>query len=161
MLSAFCGEDPDQHVGVDVLAHFQGLAEACMSEWTLEEKMVDIFSRTALSTMYCRRHNDGCGFRHCSIDISGFPCVDYSPSGNQLGVNGPTFPVLLALCSWHRQRGTEVVLLENVPEFPIQVLTCLMGDMYEIYPFYLEPADAGADYLSRMRVFVLLVRKGD
>lgn len=52
------------------------------------------------------------------------------------------------------------MLLENVPEFPIDILKTLVGDMYEIVPFYVEPSDAGCDYLSRMRVFILMILRG-
>ena len=52
------------------------------------------------------------------------------------------------------------MLLENVPEFPIEILKALVSDMYEIIPFYIEPSDAGCEYLSRMRVFILMYLRG-
>ena len=94
------------------------------------------------------------------IDISGFPCVDYSPAGNQRGIHGPTFPVLLTLLQWHRQRRTKLVFLENVPEFPIAVVKSLMEDMYDVKHFYMKPADSCCEYLSRMRIFIVLMLKG-
>ena len=53
-----------------------------------------------------------------------------------------------------------MVLLENVPEFCVEILRALVGDLYEIVAFYIEPADAGCEYLSRMRAFILMYLRG-
>lgn len=159
MLQSICTpSNPDEHVGRDIFDHFNIRAE--ISQWTLWQKISRIFSTPALPVMWCERHQQYCVFKPCDIDISGFPCVDYSPSGTQSGIQGSTFPVLLALLSWHRQRRTRIVLLENVPEFSTDILKSLVDDMYEIVPFYVEPSDAGCEYLSRMRVFILMILRG-
>lgn len=98
--------------------------------------------------------------RHIDIDVSGTPCVDWSPTGSQLGVAGPTFVVLLALIAWYRASNPYIVILENVPEFDTSVLDYLLSDLYELHFFYLSPADFGCEYLSRMRLFVLGLRRG-
>ena len=153
--------NPDEHVGRDIFDHFNIRCPANeISQWTLWQKISRILSTPALPVMWCDRHQNYCVFKTCDVDISGFPCVDYSPSGSQLGILGATFPVLLALLSWHRQRRTRVVLLENVPEFSVDILKALVSDLYEILPFYVEPSDAGCEHLSRMRVFILMYLRG-
>ena len=161
VLTSICTPgDPDEHVGQDIFDHFHDLKGCQLSQWTLWQKISRILTMPALPVMWCERHQEYCVFRTCDIDISGFPCVDYSPSGGQRGIEGSTFPVLLALISWHRQRRTRIVLLENVPEFNIEILKSLASDLYEILPFFVEPSDAGCEYLSRMRVFILMYLRG-
>lgn len=161
MLETFCCTN-DEHVGCDVFDHLSGIEEECssLSQLSVLRKVTHILTRPALPYIWCKRHHQYCNLQSTDIDISGFPCTDYSPAGKQAGVAGPTFPVLLALISWHRQRKTKLVFLENVPEFPVMILTQLAGDMYEIHPFYLEPADVGCEQLSRMRVFILMILRG-
>ena len=96
-------------------------------------------SSAMLPWVWCVRHGRLCHLRPSEVDISGFPCTDWSPSGKQAGVFGPTFEVLLALIGWHRSVKTPVVLLENVPEFEVEVLRCLAGDLYDIQDFYIQP----------------------
>lgn len=148
--------------GDNVLGRIQHLAEnlSSVSKWTLWQKISGIMSMAPLPGIWCTRHQRYCQLQKCDIDISGFPCVDFSPSGKQLGCHGPTFPVILALLSWHRQKKTKLVFLENVPEFPIEVLELLMSDLYYVKCFYLQPSDSGCEFLSRMRVFILLMLKG-
>lgn len=161
VLTEFCDRE-DEHVGDNVLGHIQHLAEnlGSVSKWTLWQKISGIMSMATLPDIWCTRHQRYCQLQRCDIDISGFPCVDFSPSGKQLGCHGPTFPVILALLSWHRQRKTKLVFLENVPEFPIEILELLMSDLYYVKCFYLQPSDSGCEFLSRMRVFILLMLKG-
>jgi len=129
--------------------------------WTLEQKIHQMMTAPVSDYIHCKRHGGClCKLLPSDLDISGFPCVDYSPAGKQLGVHGSSFPALLALCAWHRQRRTKLALLENVPEFPISVLEALMGDLYVVKPFYMEPSDSGCEFLSRMRVFILLMLRG-
>ncbi|CAE7948795.1 unnamed protein product [Symbiodinium sp. KB8] len=77
-----------------------------------------------------------------------------------LGMAGPTFPVLVCLLAWHRASRTKIVFLENVPSFPISTIEALMGDLYTCYFFYLSPSDVGCEYLSRQRVFIMLLLRG-
>ena len=55
---------------------------------------------------------------------------------------------------------TKVVMLENVPEFPLPVLEALVADMYTVHAFYLSPADVACEFLSRKRLFMLLLLRG-
>ena len=93
-----------------------------------------------------------CQIREADLDLSGFPCVDWSPSGLQAGVYGHSFGVLVALLAYHRAMKSRIVMLENVPEFEVGVLRLLAGDLYEVHEYYVEPRDIGAGYLSRLRI---------
>jgi hypothetical protein len=75
-------------------------------------------------------------------------------------VKGPTIGVVLAWGQWHLCRRTPLILFENVPEFPVDLLRALLGHVYKIYTFYLSPADVGIEFLSRLRLFVWMVFEG-
>ena len=126
----------------------------------LANKIVKIMSSAAKSTMRCVVHDDDCVLGDAELDISGFPCVDWAPSGLMRGIYGPTFGILLALIQWHRFKRTQIIVLENVPEFNEQVLRCLMSDLWDLHFFYVCPADVACEYLMRMRLFVLCLLRG-
>ena len=153
-----CAAD-DEHVGVDLLSHF-GVSFQQASAWTLWQKLVMFFSLPALPLMWCERHQQYCYFRRCDVDCSGFPCVDWTPAGRRRGLHGSTLPVLLSLLAWHRARRTRIVMLENVPEFPLAVLESLVSDVYTVHGFQLSPSDVGFEFLSRKRFFMLLLLRG-
>ena len=141
VLCASCAQASAEHVFDDVLAHFQIATLADINRLCTSDKMSLIFNSPIVEQMPCRLHGGRCSVPFCDVDNSGVPCVDYSPAGSQLGIFGPTFALLCALIAFHRQRGTPVVFIENVPEFPIQILHHLAGDLYEVYAFYLTPED--------------------
>ena len=141
------------------MGHF-GLDIREISSLSLLQKLTTFFTRPALPFIWCYRHERFCHLSRCDVDISGFPCVDYSKSGKRLGILGPTFPVLLSLLAWHRAARTKIVFLENVPEFPVLILEALMVDLFTVHPFYLSPEDVACEYLSRKRVFIMLLLRG-
>ena len=149
----------DVHIGLDLLEHF-GVSASHISTWAFFERIMFFFTSPALAYIWCERHRAYCRISSCDIDCSGFPCVDYSPCGSRLGMAGPTFPVLVCLLAWHRASRTKIVFLENVPSFPISTIEALMGDLYTCYFFYLSPSDVGCEYLSRQRVFIMLLLRG-
>lgn len=154
-----------EHVGGNLLGHLLPfsageLSLSDMAGWSPWEKMQFIFTSKCVPYMHCLIHGKNCMMEEVDIDISGFPCVDYSPAGTQKGIYGVTLPVLLALLKWHRSRKTKVVFLENVPEFPVEIVNHLMDDMYAVRHFYMKPADSGCEHLSRMRVFMILTLRG-
>ena len=160
-----CGAFDSGHVGADVLEHLLPFASGEMTlqdtfDWTIWEKIQFFFTQKCVPYMRCAVHGGHCMLDEADMGVAGFPCVDYSPAGNQKGIAGPTFAVLLAILKWHRVRRTRVVFLENVPEFPKEAVQQLMSDMYDFEYFYMKPADSGCEYLSRMRLFMILLLKG-
>ena len=162
VLIAGCSQDPDadEHVGADMIMGHFGLDATEVSSLSLLGKLTTFFTRPALPFIWCFRHNRYCHLSRCDLDCSGFPCTDYSPAGKKLGILGPTFPVLLSLLSWHRASRTRILFLENVPEFPLLILEALMGDLFTVHPFYLSPEDVACEFLSRKRVFLMLLLRG-
>lgn len=163
VLTAYCHE-PEEHVGVNVLDHSPSLRTSASDfmSWTLGDRIARVMCAPAADhkSIWCHRHQQYCRFHACDVDISGVPCVDFSPAGKQLGILGPSMLVILSLLSWHRQSCTKLIFLENVPEMPIEIVEQLMGDIYVIKAFYVEPSDAACEYLSRMRLFICLMRRG-
>lgn len=160
MLISQCDGD-DQHVGGDLLEHVHmDLLPEDISSWCLWTKICKFLMAPVLPFMWCYRHQRYCFFNPCDVDNSGFPRVDYSPAGSQLGCHGPTFIVLLALLAWRRCHRTKIVCLENVAEFPVSIVRSLMEDLYVVEEYYVTLEDAGCEYISRMRVFMLLCLKG-
>ena len=159
VLGASCAAHEDTHVGRDVLEHF-GLSLSYISTWTVWQKVVHIFSLYPRSFMYCTVHQHWCNFGACDLDVSGFPCTDFSPAGLREGIHGKTFTVLLCLLAWHRCCRTRIICLENVVQFPSQVLEALVKDMYQVHIFEMDPSASGCEHVSRRRVFFLLLLKG-
>ena len=163
LLAACDPENEDEHVASDVLDHLDwgDWSVATVSTWLLMQKVLFMFSVPIHPCMYCHRHGRYCHFARCDVDMSGTPCVDFSPAGLQRGVEGESFPVLLSFLAFHRSQKTKIILMENVPEFPaLTLLQCLMGDMYDVQEFFMEPADIGASHMSRMRVFAVMTLRG-
>jgi site-specific DNA-cytosine methylase len=155
------GRSDREHVGENVLSHFCDLGTLEeLNQLPLVAKMNKILTAIAKATLACEVHRHECSLDYIDVDVSGFPCTDWSPSGSQQGVHGPTFVVLLALVSWYRQSRPRIVFLENVPEFDVNVLEALLSDLYELHCFYLQPSDIACEHLSRMRLFVVCLLRG-
>ena len=148
-----------EHIGRNVFDHFN-LDQTFLNTRPLAEMVLTILTTPALPTLACDTHGDRCLLGTAELDVSGFPCNDWSPSGLQQGIFGAYFGVLVALVQWHRCKRTKIIILENVPEFDESVLRHLMSDLWDIHFFYISPSDVGCAYLSRMRVFILCLLRG-
>ena len=131
------------------------------NNWDIGQKIVHFFTSPIRTSIRCDNHCGGhCTLPQVDVDCSGFPCTDFAPSGLQQGVHGKTFIVILGLLAYHRSRRTRLLFMENVPEFPIEVIRLLMGDLYDVHHFYVSPADAGFEFLNRMRLFMFCILRG-
>ena len=157
MLKALAGNTC--HIGSDVFDHFN-IDRTKLVSVPVADMVFKILSTPALQTLHCDVHGGRCALSFAELDVSGFPCNDWAPSGLQRGIYGTYFAVLVALIQWHRSQRTRIIILENVPEFDENVLRYLMSDLWDIHFFYLCPADAACAYLSRMRVFILCLLRG-
>ena len=63
----------------------------------------------------CFTHGRICNGRIADINVSGLPCVDYSPSGLKRGCEGPTNSVYIIFFKKHKKRKSRVIVGENVP----------------------------------------------
>jgi site-specific DNA-cytosine methylase len=160
VLTAAAASNNLEHVFGDVLHHLQIGNLQQLNALLLPRRVSRIFTAQINRQMSCAVHGGLCIVPECDIDNSGFPCVDWSPSGNQMGIDGPSFAILCALLAFHRAKRTRALFLENVPEFRLQVLDALAGDMWTVHPFYLQPQDCACEFFSRTRLFVMLLLKG-
>ena len=74
-----------------------------------------------LCNQFCYAHNRRCRLfgpdsKSTDMDISGLPCPDMSKAGLQKFENGPTSIVFVAHAKMHIQKGTKLLIIENVPE---------------------------------------------
>ena len=163
------GNSAGEHVGMDVSDHIDlgGYTIDVINTWTVQDKVMFILRAPVRSTVRCIVHPRGEGCQHCmcvplgcDIDVSGFPCTDWSVSGNRLGVRGPTFVVLLCLVAWYRASRIPLIVLEKVPELDTSVLQTLLGDIYELVFVCLSPADVACEFINRKRLFVWGMLRG-
>jgi hypothetical protein len=147
-----------EHVFTDVLEH----AELPMwnNQWTKQKKADAVFSSKIRITMRCVVHDCDCPIPFTDVNVSGLPCVDFAPSGLQRGIEGPTFAIFLTWVHHHRTFKTLLMFFENVPEFPVAMMEALLGDLYFLYWFYICPADAAFELLSRSRLVIYFVLRG-
>jgi site-specific DNA-cytosine methylase len=146
---------PHEHICRDVMAHVQ--LPVWNADWSFRDKCFAVLTSPVSPVLWCDFHEQQCRLPDVDLDVSGFPCVDWAPSGNRLGVEGPTIGVLLCICHWHLERETPLVLLENVPDFRTELVFALMQHKYYIVVIYLSPKNVGAEFLSRERVFIWMV----
>ena len=55
-----------------------------------------------------------CPFLDVDVDVTGWPCTDFSRAGEQRREEGDTMVVFLSWAKWHRERKTPLVVGENV-----------------------------------------------
>jgi site-specific DNA-cytosine methylase len=110
--------------------------------------------------MHCEYHGKRCKLPvSIDVDLSGLPCTDFSPAGSRLGIEGETMEVFMAHARWAIVSGIKILLIENVPQLPLELIEDLYGADFNIYSFILDPSDAGFEMLSRKRQFILLVSR--
>lgn len=94
------------------------------------------------------------------ISVAGTPCQPYSPAGLRRGTSDPRAHVLLLWCRKHRAQRTKILIHENSTHLPEYILHCLMGDMYTIMRFHIEPEDVGSSCIRRARAYDVLLLRG-
>lgn len=94
------------------------------------------------------------------ISVAGTPCQPYSQAGLRRGTSDSRAHVLLLWCRKHRAQRTKILIHENSPQMPEYMLHCLMGDMYTIMRFHVEPADVGSSCVRRARAYDVLLLRG-
>ena len=67
------------------------------------------------STGWCHTHGQQCHFARSMVRVQGPPCPDYSLCGKRRGVEGKTFPALLAAGAKARATNAALCIVENVP----------------------------------------------
>ena len=83
--------------------------------------------------------------------VQGPPCPDFSSAGKRLGVAGPRLPALLAAGAKSDALAVPVLVVENVPGFPVSLAEAVYGPRYKWHGMMLEPAMVGFEMMSRTR----------
>lgn len=106
----------------------------------------------------CKVHGRTCTATVTGGHCSGCPCTDFTLWGSCRRLSGPTMPFL---AMWMRLMiilGLPFIILENVPQFPIEVLEAYMGFMYSIYDAVIDNTQFG-HVVRRQRRYILLLKK--
>ena len=84
------------------------------------EKVASIDKCCFRREAWCHTHRRSCCLWEdqppCDIFVAGFPCQDHARCGSQLHEEGPTAPTFIAAAKYHIERGTKVLVLENVSD---------------------------------------------
>ena len=91
--------------------------------------------------------------------IAGPPCVDFSPMGAGRRERGPSMACLYVWARAIRDNTPMLVIVENVPRFPVALLLSLFGDLYEVDLVILDAKDIGAP-ARRRRLYVVMTLRG-
>ena len=116
-----------------------------------EDKVMSARALPRWTYGWCLAHNCWCPFRQSRLRVQGPPCVDWSPAGLGLGIEGPFFKTLLAAGSKCDLTSPCVCLVENVPQLPLSVLQDAYGPRFEWRSRTVCPADVGFSCVSRRR----------
>ena len=91
--------------------------------------------------------------------VAGIPCVDFSLMGKRQRLGGPSFILILAWAFAVRQLLPLFVVIENVVQFPSDLLHSLVGDLFTISEAEICPSALGWP-IKRRRKYFLLCRSG-
>ena len=98
-------------------------------------------------------------FRFGNCHVAGPPCVDFSPMGAGKREQGPTMACFYVWARGVRDAAPALLIIENVPRFPISLIRSLFADMYAIDFIILDAVDLGAP-ARRRRLYVVLTLRG-
>ncbi len=98
------------------------------SENVLEILTPVIKSRKSVRpTAHCHRHGKQCNLRCADVEFAGSPCHEFSSRGDRSGVYGRNMVAALAWIAIQLMLMTPVIVHENVPGFPLQLLEFFFG----------------------------------
>ena len=125
-----------------------------------EELWGKVQTMTVRNTADCARHScDACPCGAVEGVIAGSPCQDWSSSGKKAGLGGSRIHLFLAWCRIMLHEQPPWIVHENVSGFPMWLMSLILGDAYYLYPFYVDPADAGFHVVRRPRLYIVLLHK--
>lgn len=128
--------------------------------WDFMYKKRIVMEAAVRSSAFCLRARQYAAVGRPVVTSSGVPCQDFSSVGNRKGLEGKTAHLLLAWMRWHLVMRIPVVLLENVPQFCLDVINDFMGKQYFIIAVLCGPEHVGFAFSHRPRLYVALLLKG-
>lgn len=147
----------------NILNFFWGLEDPALFSADYMQKYHAVSRAVYKGSAPCLRHGGG-ALRECCVpdvdlEVAGLPCTDFSSAGLRMAEQGPTILIHLA---WARKMLFEqpaLILHENVPLYPPELLQEHLGGVYHLYTFLVSPADAGFSLQSRRRRYTMLIHK--
>ena len=92
---------------------------------------------------HCHFHEKNCFLAGARCHTAGSSCTAYSRQGRQQGTADATVLHFLAWVAVRRDIQEQEVTLENVAEFPTNLLVDMLGDLYTIEPVLMCPTALG------------------
>ena len=128
------------------------------------DDMRRIFSTPCIMAerMPCVKHNTSCEVKRAQLHVAGTECIAWSSQGQRQGLNDRRIVIFMAWAAQRRQIQEELVLHENVPQFPPSCLQQLLGYLHivrEQLSVVLNARDFGNPY-ERSRRWTFLIHKG-
>ena len=149
---------------LDQIQEFRHVPVKRRSDWlsslNFDQKQLLFNQVTASSCVPCAQpHHAGrgkCPLQRADMDVTGTPCIDFSPTGLKLREEGNTMIVFLAWVCSILFLLPLLVLHENVPLFPVALLERFLGHVYGIRTFVVAAEDHGFELTSRKRRYTIL-----
>ncbi len=127
---------------------------------TEEARVKAMMSSRVRRLAWCQKHNKRCATPRSTVDMAGSPCQAHSRIGNRRGTLADNFQCLLAWAKIHIHSATPLLLHENVPGFPEELMVRIFGLHYDCTRLQVSTAAAGFGHqLRRHRVYDVLVHK--
>ena len=106
-------------------------------------------------TGYCLRHGQQCAFRGPANSggprVQGIPCPDWSRAGNLQKEDGPWLCTALAAGAKVEVTQDPLLILENVPAFPLWMAQACYGREYTFQQMFQDPSQVGFEMMARSR----------
>lgn len=89
----------------------------------------------------------------------GSPCTDWSPFGCQQTADGPTMVYFLMMMKIALQSRPDILIHENVIQFPFELLQSILGPVYDGHSVLLTPTELGFPVQRKRRYSVMYLKK--
>ncbi|CAE6950181.1 unnamed protein product [Symbiodinium sp. CCMP2456] len=128
---------------------------------TFFEKLDDVNRAHLQKVQYCFQHGQCCSaVRTVDVDVSGLPCQDNSRANIKRKLQDGRFvPVYMVWAKKHRHLRTPLLIIENTPDMPMDMIGHLLSTDYHLHQLFVDPADVGHAGVSRARTYVFCAHK--
>lgn len=91
--------------------------------WSFKEKARAVNTSAMNTSQFCFTHGGHCPIlKPADVNLSGLPCPDFSKANkNRKFLDGKHSQVFCVWCRHHREVQTPLAILENTPEFQLQI----------------------------------------
>jgi len=112
---------------------------------SLDSMMPLIHSRKAMQRfMICENHHGKCCYyRRAKVHFAGPPCTAWSSSGSNARENDWTMPAFAAWCGMRLVTEEPIIIFENSPLFPPELLARIFDATYIVISRKIDPSSFG------------------